>query len=215
MPTRIFIAKSPLKSAFLIEICLCNIKSCDGCIGWLYICFACERCNMSLIIKGSTRVVATIKKGIKYNNYFALQQKKMAHAVFREQTLKRKMVLVQFKSWLRSLFASQWKRFKSHVRWHRDDFVSIESRFWGFNDVGSKSKPLLLTWRNDWDIVDLACQVRRSSKMEPNLYYSIQTLVNLLIGHRFGDYPILKRKLSTIILIEHLLFNLLLPTHRT
>ena len=39
-----------------------NFNSCVWCIGWLYICFTCERCDMRSINKRSTRVVATFKK---------------------------------------------------------------------------------------------------------------------------------------------------------
>ena len=55
-------AKSPLKSALLLLICEYNINYYARCIGWLHICFTCERCNMSSINLRSTRMVETLKK---------------------------------------------------------------------------------------------------------------------------------------------------------
>lgn len=41
---------------------LSNIDSCVSCIGWLFICFTCERRDMSKIVRRCSRVVATFKK---------------------------------------------------------------------------------------------------------------------------------------------------------
>ena len=56
---RFFTVESQLKSTLHLVICLQNINS---CIGWLYICLPCERCNISLMNQSSTRVVATLWK---------------------------------------------------------------------------------------------------------------------------------------------------------
>ena len=58
----LFTAESPLISTLLLVICIHKINSCVRRIGWLYICFTRERCNMSSINKMSTRVVATFLK---------------------------------------------------------------------------------------------------------------------------------------------------------
>ena len=58
---RVSAAKSSLKSALLLVICINNFNSCVRWIGWLFIWFTCERCDTSSINKRSTRVVATLK----------------------------------------------------------------------------------------------------------------------------------------------------------
>ena len=59
----LFAAESLFKCTLLLVICKHNINSCVRCsIGWLYICFACERCNMSSINKRSTRKVNSFKE---------------------------------------------------------------------------------------------------------------------------------------------------------
>ena len=58
----LFPVESLLKCTLPPEICIYNINSRVRCAGWLYICFTCERCDMSLINKRSTRLVATFKK---------------------------------------------------------------------------------------------------------------------------------------------------------
>ena len=47
--------ESPLKCTLPLVICKHNINSCVRCIDWLFICFTCERCDMSSINKRSTR----------------------------------------------------------------------------------------------------------------------------------------------------------------
>ena len=42
----LFTAESPLKSTLPLVICIHNINSCVICIGWLHICFTCERRDM-------------------------------------------------------------------------------------------------------------------------------------------------------------------------
>ena len=54
VPAKTFTVESPRNSTFPLVICMHNINSCVRCIAhivWLYICFACERCDMSSIIK--------------------------------------------------------------------------------------------------------------------------------------------------------------------
>ena len=43
----LFTVESPLKCTLPLMIWIHNINSCVRCIGWLYICFTCERCDMS------------------------------------------------------------------------------------------------------------------------------------------------------------------------
>ena len=57
----LFAVESPLKCTLPLVICINNINSCVRCIGWLYICFTCERCDMKSITKRFTRVVANTK----------------------------------------------------------------------------------------------------------------------------------------------------------
>ena len=59
-----FAEESPLKCTLHLVFWIHNINSCVRCIGWLYICFSCDRCAMSSINKRSTRALATFwKKG--------------------------------------------------------------------------------------------------------------------------------------------------------
>ena len=57
----LFNVESPIKCPLPIGICIHNINSCVRCIGWPYICFTYEGCDMSSINKVSTRVVVTCK----------------------------------------------------------------------------------------------------------------------------------------------------------
>ena len=59
----LFAVASPLiKCTLPLVICIHNISSCVRCIGWLYICFTCDRCDMSSINKRSNRQPLIIKK---------------------------------------------------------------------------------------------------------------------------------------------------------
>ena len=68
VPARTFRWESSLKSTFPPVSCVHKINSSERCIGWLYICLTCERCNMRSIIKRSTRVVGTFKNTSLKNN---------------------------------------------------------------------------------------------------------------------------------------------------
>ena len=63
IPARTFL-RYLLKSTHPLVICLHNISSCVRWIGWLKICFTCERFNMSSLNKISTRVAATNLKKV-------------------------------------------------------------------------------------------------------------------------------------------------------
>ena len=65
--------ESPLKCTLPPVICMHDINSCLICIGWLYICFACERCDMSSINKRSTWVVVTFNKNSCIGELFRLK----------------------------------------------------------------------------------------------------------------------------------------------
>ena len=58
----LFAVESLLKCPLPLVICIHNVNSCLRCIDRQYICFTCERCDMSSINKRSTRVVATFKR---------------------------------------------------------------------------------------------------------------------------------------------------------
>ena len=51
----LIVLESPLKCTLPPVICIHTINSCVTCIGWLFICFTSERCNMSSVNKRSTR----------------------------------------------------------------------------------------------------------------------------------------------------------------
>ena len=56
-PSKDFSLQNPNLNYILpLVISIQNNNSFERCIGWLYICFTCERCNMSSINKKSTRV---------------------------------------------------------------------------------------------------------------------------------------------------------------
>ena len=55
----LFTVESPLKCTLPLVICMHNINSCVRPIGWLDICFTCERCYMTSLNKRST----FLKKG--------------------------------------------------------------------------------------------------------------------------------------------------------
>ena len=61
-PARSFNQGASIKSTLLLMICICDFNWCVRCIFWLYICFTCDRSNISSINQRSTRVVAKFKK---------------------------------------------------------------------------------------------------------------------------------------------------------
>ena len=58
VPARTFCCAISIKIYPSLVICIHNIIS---CIGWLHICFTCERCDISSINKRTTKVAAGLK----------------------------------------------------------------------------------------------------------------------------------------------------------